>query len=283
MNILTKICIVVVALASMVAAPVFINMATVPENYRSLFEKQKAEYGLLKTLAQGRAETIGALRAEAKQSVDTARSSRAKDLSTITRLNSKITSVTAEYQAEKKVLASIVAEQTKMAASLATQVDNNKALEAQLHASRQTQSKQQAAMIDLAAALRESKAACARLEKAIKVYRENAADLEAQIIELNRKLQEALKGGGTEDAKAAPRPDKPISASVTAAKDVFLSINVGSAHGVKKGMELIVYRGSTYVGMMRVEQVGVGSAAGTLITKVLAPQAGDKVASDLNQ
>ena len=46
MNILTKICIVVVALASMVAAPVFINMATVPENYKSLFEQEKASYGL---------------------------------------------------------------------------------------------------------------------------------------------------------------------------------------------------------------------------------------------
>lgn len=285
MNILTKICIVVVALASMVAAPVFINMATVPENFKDLFQRQKAHYGLLKATSKAASEENKRLRERLKEKAKTSAASESGLQVTIDKLNGENASLRLQLTKDEARVAGIRDELTGLNLTLDAQSKRIKALQEQKDKSWKEQNRLQATTIQLSNNLKEVKAANARLEKSIKVHRRNLHDAQATIIELNRKLTELQAGGATASAedKTPPAPAKAVSGSVTAASGVIVSVNIGSAHGLKKGMELTVYRGSNYVGTMRVEQVEVGEAVGTLIVKILAPRAGDKVASDLSK
>ena len=284
MNILTKICIVVVALASMVAAPVFIDMVTVPENYKALLEKEKASYGLLQATSKAFAEEAKRLRARLKtlETAGTASTSRLQ--ATIDDLNREKADLTVKLNSDTARVAAINAKLTQLTKTAEAQAETITTLQGQVRTSWKGQSRQQATIIELSSALEEAKALIDRLEKSNKVHIQNLHDAQATIIELNRKLQSVAKGeASTTETKVPPTPAKVVSGSVTAVSGVLVSVNLGSAHDLKVGMELTVYRGSSYVGTMRVEQVEVGEAAGTLTTKVLAPRAGDKVTSDISK
>jgi len=90
--------------------------------------------------------------------------------------------------------------------------------------------------------------------------------------------QESLPAGANEKASAATETESaPIIGQVTDVRDSLASISIGSAQGVKDGMEFIIYRNSQFLGKLRVNKVLPDQAAGELLQRQGNIQAGDKV------
>ena len=109
-------------------------------------------------------------------------------------------------------------------------------------------------------------------------------ELNNQLVEANKSLaiyKQRLPGADIEEGDPLP-PATKISGTVTAISDNLASVNVGSAHGVKKGMKLILFRGDQFVGHLKVEQVRINECAGMVMNKQLDPMQGDRVTSDLD-
>jgi len=90
--------------------------------------------------------------------------------------------------------------------------------------------------------------------------------------------QESLPAGANEKASAATETESaPIIGQVTDVRVSLASISIGSAQGVKDGMEFIIYRNSQFLGKLRVNKVLPDQAAGELLQRQGNIQAGDKV------
>ncbi|MCD4824780.1 MAG: hypothetical protein K8S55_09235 [Phycisphaerae bacterium] len=76
---------------------------------------------------------------------------------------------------------------------------------------------------------------------------------------------------------AAPIDGTHLAGKITAIKDMVVLVNLGKQHGLEKGMRLIVYRDDQFVGYLRVEEIGKAEAAGVLTRKILDPKVGDNV------
>jgi hypothetical protein len=71
------------------------------------------------------------------------------------------------------------------------------------------------------------------------------------------------------------KPPK-IDGTITAVRSDLASLNVGSADGVKKGMEFKIYRGDKFVAHLRVAEVFASSCAGVVTDMQRDVLRGDK-------
>jgi len=83
---------------------------------------------------------------------------------------------------------------------------------------------------------------------------------------------------GEQAVPVMPVVKAPIYGKVKEVREDLAAITVGSADGVKDGMEFIVYRGSQYLGKLRVTKVRTNESAGTLEQVEGTIQPGDDVA-----
>lgn len=125
-------------------------------------------------------------------------------------------------------------------------------------------------------------------EKTIRLLRTRNQDLSETVMELRSSLQRA----GTETAAAeiapaeaigaiAERQAAPIMGKISEIRRTSASISIGSAHGVKSGMEFIIFRGANYLGKLRITKVWPSQAAGELRQVQGTIRAGDDVADKL--
>jgi hypothetical protein len=83
---------------------------------------------------------------------------------------------------------------------------------------------------------------------------------------------------GTDDT-----PQKPLSLQGRITGEIVridgstLVLDIGSAHGVTKGLRLIVYRDDQFIGYLFIESVSDEQSAGLLKTRIQEPRIGDKV------
>ena len=107
------------------------------------------------------------------------------------------------------------------------------------------------------------------------ILEEQRRALQEQRYALEQQLETIQKRGGTaaapvEEAPAAATaepatpPSAPIRGQIVDVKDKVASISVGSADGVTEGMSFVVYRGSNYLGKLKVTLVEPKGAAGDL-------------------
>ncbi len=100
-----------------------------------------------------------------------------------------------------------------------------------------------------------------------------------EILERMAKLERDLKAA---QAKNAPTTSEPsINGTVTAIKDDIIQLNIGSSQGVCKGMMMIVYRDTHFVGRVEITEVRAETSSGQLQDKQLEPRRGDKVTGGL--
>ncbi len=115
----------------------------------------------------------------------------------------------------------------------------------------------------------------------ITVLMEQKRQYEQQINILKPRSGVALEEpSGTE--MAGVRPITPVTASgirgkVTNVEGTLVQISVGSADGVKSGMEFTVSRGNQYVGKLQIQNVTPDQAAGRMLNTAMAPTRGDQV------
>ncbi len=75
----------------------------------------------------------------------------------------------------------------------------------------------------------------------------------------------------------SPVAVSPIRGKIIDVSGNIVTISVGGADGVQKGMVFVVHRGDRYVGDLRVDMVDPNQSAGRPIGSAFTPQAGDEV------
>ncbi len=288
MNILTKIGIVVLTVLVLLATPVFITHATLVPNYRDAFERQQtraniqAQAAKHAELATARVtlelERLATAANKSKQQLqsdlDTCRSNLNDERERNTALQNKITSVVddlkklrIEYEKNREA-------RVELRGKLEEANDKLVSLQGKYNDLDEENSELQATVVRAEALAR-------RYAEQISAKDSRVRELEDQVNELKLKV---ASGGGTGEGTGTGEGDLPgdagvakISGQITAIQDDVASINIGSANGIKKGMELIIYRGATLVGFLRVEQVDAGQAAGVVFEKQVDPMQGDRV------
>ncbi|MFP4054815.1 MAG: hypothetical protein ACLFV7_13215 [Phycisphaerae bacterium] len=282
MSILTKICIVLLAVVALLVTPIFITQATVPANYRLAYEKEVQQ----KSAALQTSRQYQMAAANARDQLARLQQATSENKADLQR---KIADLQRKLDAKQIEVASLTGKIDSVQQSLERlEIAYNKEIEyrdklvAQLEDARESQDRLTAQNRQLSDTLRSTQSQEVRLRKALQMQEEIVAEKEAEIRDLVAKVEDMKRTGATASTTngegEVPAPAN-VSGQITAVRSGLASINIGSAQGVKEGMKLMVYRGDNFVSYLRVEEVRVDRAVGTIADQVLQPAQGDKVAS----
>lgn len=277
MSILTKVCVVILVLMVLIAVPVFITQATVPASWKTAYGKQA---GRIKVLEMQAAHIQLALRqanALADKRLAELTDLRTANTTEVNDLKADLRSAKLAYVSLDKDLKDIRLDLMRLQATLKGEVERRFLLAGQLDKARTENKELSIETRQLEDESQESEAKSQRLDKVIKVYIEQLAGAQEEI----KELQEMIAGGGTGKTKRVIVATARIEGTITTILGDLAGINIGSAKGMKSNMVLIVYRGSEFVARLRVQEVEIDEAAGTIFDKRLNPIKGDKVTTRL--
>ncbi len=280
MSILTKICVVILVFAVLVASGVFVTLTTAMPNYRALFEQEKL--GREQNAMHYRTAVLAnqQLRGERDAAVDrSSQLAREKDDAQRTALG-EIESLRADKVALTRGVEGIRADLAKLEQTLKTEQDARVKLQGDLKSEMDENVTLQERNRELIDALRDKDVALQRLELIAKNLRQTLSDQERRIQDLETQLASGSRvapGAGAEVIAATAAED--IRGTVTAVDENVASINIGTANGVRKGMKMTVYRGGEFVSFLQVAEVDVNASYGVIVDKRMGmePQQGDKV------
>ncbi len=140
--------------------------------------------------------------------------------------------------------------------------------------------------IDLSDRVNELTAQIAVLLEEKRQYEQQMNILSSENEKLSRAARKPAVGAAFEApsgaALAGGEAITPVSAvavrgQVVEVADKLVTVSVGAADGVKKGMLFVVHRGDEYIGDVQISLVEPNRSAGTLVRSVVAPTAGDRV------
>jgi myosin heavy subunit len=267
---------------ALLVTPIFITQATVPANYRLAYEQELQQKKA--ALQTSRQYQIAA--ANARDQLTRMQKASSADKAELQR---QVASLQRQLDAKDLRVAQLTGKIDQVEQSLEKlQIAYNKEIEyrdsivAQLKDCREEVDKLRSQNRQLSNSLRQEQSQVARLKKSLNLQEEIVAEKNREIDELNEKILELERTGATvatTDGEAEVAAPANISGTVTAVRDNLASINIGSAQGVKEGMKLMVYRGENFVAYLRVEEVRVDRAVGTIADQRLQPMPDDKVAS----
>ena len=282
MSILTKICVVLLLIVTLVASTVFTKLAVTAPSWRQAYEGQvlRAEVANQQSgvhqMALQRAllelsRTVEA-RKELEKDLATAKKDAAADKAAAGQRNHKLST---DIDALKADLAKVQLGLDKENAELKLLNEEKVKLQEAL-AETNDEARRFKSELDETITQRD------RLAKLAKHRAEQIRDLQAENAELTDKLR---KPGVVAAADAAiglgAAVGPKITGTVTAVGDGVASINIGRAKGVRKNMMLKVYRGGHFVAHLRIDMVETNTSAGVVLDKRLDVVQGDKVATDL--
>jgi len=275
LNILTKICVVVLLILVLVASVVFINMATVPLNYREAYDQEKLKAALYeqavitqKLLTNVQATEINTLKRD--------RDGFATQLAELKK--GQVPDTTdmrvAEFTRKLNALTTRLAE---LQLNVEAMGKRNELLSNQLDAERiriasmqKTNSQQLADLAQLGGKLERSTRVVRALQDELQHRAERIVDLERQV----------LSPAGAASA-AITVPQGQVTGTIISVRGELAKINVGAAQGVARGQKFYIYRNASFVGYLRIDKVDQAEAGGTIVDKQLDPTIGDKVTNDL--
>jgi len=277
LNILTKICAVVLLILVLVASVVFINMATVPQNWRMNYEREMMRAQLneqavrtQKLLTNRQAEEINALKSDkgtlltqiAKLEQDKVPNPEGILVRQLTEQNQALSTSLAKLQLDVDAAG-------KRNELLAKQLDDGRVKTASL----QEQIGRNITELTQEVGKRE------RAERVVRALERQLQDRDERIAELEKQAVGGAAAGAAGAIAAVPQGQ--VTATITAVRGDHASINVGVAQGVARGQKLYIYRNASFVGYLRIDEADEAQAAGTIVDKQLDPAIGDKVTNDL--
>jgi len=275
LNILTKICIVVLVVLVIFASAVFITKATVDPVYAKLAADQKTRAEILQVQVANDQVVLARQIQELEQCRKTAlaqaqeAADNAKALQTQLALaKGDIMRLNSEKSLQELAL-------TTGQSNIAALTNQNKLYSEQLQAAQQLASEKQIEAQKLSSDLLDLKSLYARQEKQLETLNESVAAAR----------EEARRAGeaGTAEAGAAAPSAEQITGTVTTVRNDLASINIGSSNGVKMGEKLVIFRDGKFIGYLQVELVDASEASGIITDKVADPMQGDKVTNKLQQ
>jgi len=284
---LTKICVVVVFVLSLLACAVFLQKVVTDANWKSAY------YSQVRRANTNAAEARNHMLAEQNwRNLYTSVRDNVADLerrlqNNLDSKNAEIRRLmvqNAEFQGQLKVLG---AQLDGLEKTLGMQIAQNKTLTDQLDKLRDERDQTAQQLIRARDQITEQQVQIEQLLAARRVLEERIAQLEQEIRDKDKRISELERQGGTgaaagaPGAPSAPVPKTKIEGTVTAVKVDLASLNVGSADGVAKGMVFIIYRGAEFVAHLRVADVGTGTCAGVIYEAQRDVQVGDKATTKL--
>lgn len=278
MNILTKICVVVLTVLVLVASTVFITMATEPQNWRYHYDMKRQEselYAQSVRFEKLHADRLAADLKDTKALLD--------------KISGELAALKAERLADPKDL--LVAELkseietqttrlTEQGLVLKAEAERNKQFSAQLDECRKT-------IDDLAlknrrdlAEITQLRGKLERAERTVQALHRQLRDRDERIQELERVV---VAGPAAARREEQPTAGTKLIGSIDLIQGETARINVGAAQGAAKGQKLYIYRSDKLVGYIRIEEVDEDSAAGLLVDLKMPAARGDKVTNDLGR
>ncbi len=278
MSILTKISIVILLVLVLLACPVFITQATVHPNYKDAYLKQVDRSGVAEMSEKGAKLALNNTIAERDDAVQALNNLKLQKQREIDGLKAALETLTIRNAELTNNIDTLATKLTGLDAGLKKLNDRTELLASQLAAARKDIDTRTTENIKLADLLKQSEAEKSRLSEASKVRSEQIYALEEEIEKLR-----AAGITGRPGEEVVPTADQPIEGTIDSVRGDIASINIGSAHGVKRNMKLVIYRGAQLVGWLRVEDVDISQAAGIVVNKVLDPMQNDKVTDSLTR
>ncbi len=276
MDILTKICVVVLVLLVIVAVPVFTTQATMTPAWKKLFRQEEQRRQLSDQAYRN--QSVVSNRLQHELGVEkTLREKQARDLSV------SLLKAQGDLEKERQKVANlgrkidaITSRMTELSVGQKEFLARTERLESQISEARKRADSEAQKNIELYNQLKSKTIEFERLEKLAQFLKE---ELEAQ-----KQIVRDLESRGTATGpkvKAEPGRDKVLVGEIIVwdAKNELASINIGSAKGVEKKMRLVISRGPKFVGYLRIESVELDRAAGVVVDKQLDPSRGDRVES----
>lgn len=278
---LTKICVVVLVVLVLFACPIFIQHALTGPNWRQAYLNEQARRKLADAKARNEELAAGVWR-------NLYRDEKRKNEDLTMQIQS-------EAEAKRIVVARLsqllvereatIRELTAIKAGLQNALNQamtlNKAQGDEL-------GKQRRDNITLADQLRRTTDKNSELLSDVELFTRTGQVLKSQLAEREREIkdlrleyQHLKQVAATVVAKKPPVIGPKVEGSITAVRSDIASLNVGSASGVKKGMEFILYRETEFVAHLQIEYVDTTTCSGIIVDAQRDVKVGDKASTSL--
>lgn len=277
MNIITKICIVLIALLGVCVSVVVPRSVVTTENYRQLYLEEKARRELAETAAE-HADLAQAARDNQINSLATELSGVRSDLAIERQAHTDDNwGNRTELAKRDEIVKTLTVEVGNLTARVG-QVEQGRAIVTEQHntaleLNKRLQGELTGTGNDLAAA----EAEIDRLNATVRLLKERLTQLQEAYDQLAARMP-------AEDEQAEPPPPaSPISGTITAVRNDMASVNIGSVKGIKKGLTLYIYRGDHFIAHLRIIDVDDAESTGQIFDPRdgATPKAGDKVTTSL--
>ena len=287
MNILTKICVVLLALVSILASVVFSHDAVVKPNWRHEYDKAVSKGKVAEMNSRNNALALHSAQVENRNLITRYEGDMGKvlqdnetlrhDLAALKTTNETLMKANTQHgETGHNLEQSLTALQQRYANVLAQLAEANTKIDLiqqQLTSTENSLADSQAQNQRDVAEKRVLNVLRVQLEEEVKFLEDKLADL----------------GGNMPQAVDAPAeayvPPVTLMGTVTAVQDDpgLASINIGRVKGVRRGMSMYIYRDLEFVGHLQIEEVDDNEAAGIVVglrpgMRVLQ---GDKVTTSL--
>ena len=281
MSTLTKICVVVLVVLVLFACPIFIQHALTGPNWRQAYLNEQARRKLADAKARNEELAAGVWR-------NLYRDEKRKNEDLTMQIQSEAEAKRAVIARLSQVLAereATIRELTTIKAGLQNALNQGMTLN---KAQGDELGKQRRDNITLADQLRrtmdknhELLSDVELLTRTGQVLKTQLAEREREIKDLRLEYQRLKQLAATVVAKKPPVIGPKVEGSVTAVRSDIASLNVGSASGVKKGMEFILYRETEFVAHLQIEYVDTTTCSGIIVDAQRDVKVGDKASTSL--
>jgi predicted nucleic acid-binding Zn-ribbon protein len=280
---LTKISVVILLVLIVIATPVFIMQATIAPNWRIAYRRAEDRAELADAATQQAQLALNRAMQELRTVREAAESGAEEKQQEISRLEDELSTWKTRSAELQNSLEKLTTNVTGLEKEIQAANQRTEQLAQQLSTSRETIDRLRQENIQVSDLLRDVEARNERLEKQARVLQEQKIALEEELADLRDRIASGEVAAGGAETVTTPAVTQDLTGTVTAVRGDYASVNLGSAQGVQRGMQMIIYRGDQFVANLRVEEVDIAQAAGIITDRRLDPQQGDKVTNRLRQ
>ncbi|NLE30111.1 MAG: hypothetical protein GX629_10630 [Phycisphaerae bacterium] len=283
MTTLTKVFIVVLAFCAVAFSMLVIAFASQTKNYYKEAQDNRA-WALQEQAIRSSGESLNKVTLENYQSQISNLQKELSDLRTQTEKNAgQMAAINNQLLAEQQKTASLTGQVTQLTSMINAGDAERKELQTQLQNVRNDNTALRTDNLKLAETNQKLELQAQLYEQQIRLLKEQNFSLSDRVEKLRSKVQDTAAGNapsqtpGTGPASVSGTSDSPIIGEITDIRDNLAGLSIGSAQGVKDGMEFIVYRGAQYLGKLKITKVLPEQSAGEFTQRQGDIHKGDKV------
>jgi Tfp pilus assembly protein FimV len=283
---LTKIAIVVMVVLMLIATAIFVSLTTTQANYKTAYQREKERA----QIAAQTARDMSIAAAKSTQAAQARIEANTEALNDLRRTNAELSSKVQKLDGDIAEMEADVSQKDtqidRLSTSLQSEIETRKTLTDNLNDVTKNLKDATEAVTKLKATIARQETDIEGLTQMNKIRIENIRQLREELAARDKLIDDLRSGTGVVATDAAGEPmvddtTEKVLGQITAIEDGVASIDIGKANGVDKGMRLIVYRGSNFVGYLNVSNVTTTQAAGLITLSEMAPQVGDSVTNKL--